>query len=298
MIAAVLWAAAGVILSGALWRLFFARREKQLLDRLQRMIDQAAAGSLDRTEISETKLSALENSLKRYLDASLLANENQKKQKEIIQGLISDISHQTLTPIANLNLYTELLQEELGRPSETVSTIREQAQKLDFLIRSLVKLSRMESGIIAVHPKNTKLSALFALLGQEYGPKAAEKSIALSLGDTALSARFDLKWTAEALGNLVDNAVKYTPEGRQIVITAEHYSFFTRIDIADTGIGIAEEEIPKVFSRFYRSFSVADQPGVGIGLYLAREILQAQGGYIKAASRKGAGSVFSVFLPR
>lgn len=287
---------AAVCLSGSLWYLYFYRREKKLISRLQTMIDQAADGNLTRQEISEEKISALENSLKRYLDGSLTASENQKTQKKMIQELISDISHQTLTPVANLKIYTELLKEETGGSSEILDTIWEQTQKLDFLIQSLVKLSRMENGIIAVYPKETKISRLFEKIRQEYEAKAAEKEISFQISDTSLLADFDLKWTAEAVGNIVDNAIKYTKRGGHIKISTEQTSFFVRIDIQDDGIGIDEEDVPKIFSRFYRSFEVADEPGVGIGLYLAREIIAAQKGYVKVKSEKGTGTVFSVFL--
>ena len=148
---------AGVVLGavfvmGLFWYGFFYRRERELLNRLLDMISQAERGELFRKSISEEKESLLENSLKRYLDDSQLAKENQQRQKEVIQGLISDISHQTLTPVSNLKIYAELLAEETAGDSEITDTILEQVEKLDFLIQSLVKLSRMENGIIAVHP--------------------------------------------------------------------------------------------------------------------------------------------------
>lgn len=102
---------------------------------------------------------------------------------------------------------------------------------------------------------------------------------------------------AEALFNIVDNAIKYTHQGGKVSITVIPYSFFLRIDIADNGIGIAESEYSKIFGRFYRSQAVSEQEGVGIGLYLAREIVSTQGGYIKVISKAGRGSVFSVILP-
>lgn len=293
----IVLAAAAITISGICWYAYFYHREKRLLDRLQNMIDQAERGSLKRRDISEEKESLLENSLKRYLENSLLAGANQQKQKEVIQGLISDISHQTLTPVSNLKIYAELLAEESEGDPEITDTILEQTKKLDFLIQSLVKLSRMESGIIEVHPKRTDIAALFERLEPEYAKQAEEKRISLKFDRTDLKARFDLKWTGEALGNILDNAVKYSGNGGSISVSAKEYSFFIRVDITDNGIGIDEEEVPKIFTRFYRSFSVSDQPGVGIGLYLAREIIQAQKGYIKVTSRKGEGSVFSVFLP-
>ena len=132
---------------------------------------------------------------------------------------------------------------------------------------------------------------------KNYAGRVEDKGLDFTVLRTEEVAVFDAKWTCEAIGNIVDNAVKYTPPGGRLSIDVERYSFFVRIDISDTGIGISEDEIPKIFSRFYRSFDVADMPGVGIGLYLARYIVEQQKGYIKVASVKGKGSVFSVFLP-
>lgn len=291
----ILWIAAIFILSGVFF-LFF-QKEKRLLNRLQQMLDYAIDGELEQTEISEEKYSALENSMKQYLDSNFLARKNQQEQKEVIQKLISDIAHQTLTPISNLKIYGEILSETNHENQKEIDTILEQTEKLDFLIQSLVKLSRMESGIIAVHPEDTAIAQMFASIQQQFNIKAMEKDITLELFDTDLHVMCDTKWTVEALGNIVDNAIKYTACGEVVQIKAERYSFFVKIDITDDGIGIEKEEIPKIFGRFYRSLSVADQPGVGIGLFLAREIIQAQKGYIKVTSKRGKGSTFSVFLP-
>ena len=293
------------LLTGLFWYFFFRRREKKLLDRLQELIDTAAAGGqvsddiapLPRTEISESRFSLLENSLKRYLAESTLSATIPTKQKETIQSLISDIAHQTLTPISNLKLYSELLMEHSGGQEEEIFTIHEQAEKLDFLIRSLVMLSRMENGILNIHAQSGYVKELLDTVNREYAPLAAAKHISwFCICDPSLLALFDLKWTAEALGNIADNAIKYTQEGGRITITAEKYTFFVRIDIADSGMGIPEEEQSRIFARFYRSPAVSDRPGVGIGLYLARQIVQAQKGYIKVRSVPGEGSVFSVFL--
>ncbi len=271
--------------------------KKKLLNRLEKMIEDTKNGELIRSEISEEKLSAVENSLKRYLDDNLLENKNQKRQKELIQKLISDIAHQTLTPVSNLKIYTELLWES-QKENEIINTIMEQTDKLEFLIESLIKLSRLESGIIEVHPKEAPLQDLFDKMKSNYMTFAKDKNLNLWIADTELFAVYDLKWTEEALGNIIDNAIKYTEEGKNITVTAEEYSFFVRIDVKDEGIGIAEEEIPKIFSRFYRSYQVSEMQGVGIGLYLAREIIKAQSGYIKVGSILREGSVFSVFLPK
>lgn len=297
MIKIVLAVLISFAVSGVFWYFIFYRKEKRLLGRLQKMIDSAKDGELRRTEISEEQYSALEDSLKQYLDNSILSGENRQKQKDMIQSLISDIAHQTMTPISNLKLYGQILSEESKNDEVVIDTILEQTEKLEFLIDSLVKLSRLENGIISVSQQKIELSALLEQVKTQYTVKAKEKNIILTICDTNLQANFDLKWTAEAIANIVDNAIKYTPCGGNVKISVEQYSFFVRIDIEDNGMGIEEEEIPKIFTRFYRSFSVVDQPGVGIGLYLAREIIQVQKGYIKVTSELGKGSIFSVYLP-
>ena len=107
----------------------------------------------------------------------------------------------------------------------------------------------------------------------------------------------DSKWTAEALFNLLDNAVKYTPAGGKITVSVEQWEMYVKLNISDTGKGISERNQASIFRRFYREEEVHDKPGVGIGLYLAREIITRQGGYIKVTSEVGKGSTFSVFLP-
>ena len=294
LILAAVCAAAAV---GGSCRWYYERRERQLFDRLEEMIRQARQGELDRTEISEDMISVVENSLKRFLEDSQISVESQKRQKDLVQGLISDIAHQTLTPISNLKMYAELLEEADTKDPDLVDTLKGQADRLDFLIRSLVKLSRMESGIIHVKPCVAAVSGLLERIRQDYAGQACENGVDLHIGRTDLEAVFDMKWTQEAVGNLVDNALKYTPAGGRVEIRAEAYPFFIRLDIRDTGIGIPEGELCKIFGRFYRGMAVQEQPGVGIGLYLAREMIQAQKGYIKDSSEVGTGSVFSVFLP-
>ena len=292
----IIGAAVGILIAGSLCRIYYQRRERQLFARLQNQLDNAIDGNYEVSEISEAELSRFENNFKRYLNDSSISKKQQKEQKEIIQQLISDIAHQTLTPISNLNLYAGLLAETCEK-NDLVDTISGETEKLDFLIQSLVKLSRMENGIITVHTKETPVSLLLSSVKSLYQNKAAQKNITFNVAETDATAVFDLKWTAEAVGNIVDNAIKYTPAGGTVAIIIQNYSFFTRIDISDTGMGISEEEIPKIFSRFYRSPDAADMQGVGIGLYLARYITEQQKGYIKVASEKGKGSVFSVFLP-
>jgi len=266
--------------AGLFWYLVFSRREKRLFRRLQKMVDEAREGTFQREEISETKMSLLEDSLQHFLDERRAAGEDQQ-QKQLIQTLISDIAHQTLTPVSNLILYSELLDEQLAGSSKELKIIRDQTEKLNFLIQSLVKLSRMENGMISVKPVENGVGEFLEELRQEYQEQAARKDITLTVADCPfLTAVFDRKWIREAIGNLVDNGLKYTRPGGKVILSAKKYSFFVRIDVTDTGIGIRKEEINKIFGRFYRSLEVQEEKGVGIGLYLAREIIRIQKGYI------------------
>ena len=274
-------------------------KARKTMEEVEKMLDAAMAGSFSESGFDESKLSALETKFAHYLSAAETSSRNVAQEKDRIKSLIADISHQTKTPIANLLLYSELLMEEDLPPSAkaNVDALHNQAEKLRFLIDSLVKLSRLENGILSLSPLPTALQPLLGGIAEQYAAKAARKGLSLQLHDTDTSAIFDMKWTAEALANMVDNAIKYTEHG-VITISAVSYEMFARIDISDTGPGIPESERSKIFTRFYRSKNAGEQEGVGIGLYLARQILSGEGGYIKVSSIPGKGSTFSVFLPK
>ena len=275
------------------------KKTRKIMKNMEQMLLDAMEGTFTGTSFDESELSVLENRFVQYLSASENSLKNMALEKDKIKSLIADISHQTKTPIANLLLYSELLmEEELSASAKAnAEAVYKQSEKLRFLIDALVKLSRLENGIITLSAKHTKLQPMLESIVGQYAVKARAKGLFLKLDDTDVSAVFDRKWTAEALANIVDNAVKYTEQGG-ITISAASYEMFARIDISDTGIGITESEQPKIFSRFYRSENVKAQEGVGIGLYLARQIIAGEGGYIKITSGSGKGSTFSVFLPK
>jgi len=270
---------------------------------LEDMINAAIDGSFTEHAFNESRLSALENKFAKYLSASETSYKNIATEKNKIKTLISDISHQTKTPVSNILLYSELLAEQnLSEESrQYVSSLALQAEKLKFLISSLIKLSRLETGILTLAPKRAPVFPLMEALVKQYAPLAKEKGLDLSIlnaeeGSEKFYAVFDEKWTTEALGNLIDNAIKYTEKG-SIALSVKSFEMFLCIQVADTGIGIPEQEHSKIFSRFYRSETVHEKSGVGIGLFLAREIITLESGYMKVSSRPGRGSVFSIYLP-
>lgn len=295
---AVLCLAVGCVLFSVCFVLLERRRSRKMLQRMEAMLEAAMKGCYQELFFDETQLSRLESALAHYLAANEVSVKNLTAEKEKTNTLISDISHQTKTPISNLLLYSELLQEETLSKSARESTVQihNQAEKLQFLISSLVKLSRLETGIVVVKPSAHPVADLLHTLYEQYEPAAREKGLELILYEKEARAVFDEKWTFEAIGNILDNAIKYTENGT-VTISVNTYESFTCIQVSDTGKGIRESEQAAVFGRFYRSQDVKDEKGVGIGLFLARQIIQNQGGYMKLSSTLGKGSEFFVYLP-
>ena len=259
------WIAAGVMLAAAVAVVLLAHwRSARLIRRLDAMLTAAMEGDFSETSFDESRLSALESRIARYLAASTLSARNLQAQKDQISALISDISHQTRTPVANLQLYAQLLEEQPLTPQgqRCAQAIAAQSEKLQTLMEALVKSSRLETGLLTLH------------------------------------ALFDPKWTEEALCNLLDNAVKYTPDGGEVTVEVRPYEWFTAVSVRDTGPGIPEEEQANIFGRFYRAPGTYQAEGLGIGLYLTRQIAAGQGGYVRVKSAPGQGSTFLLYLPR
>lgn len=295
------YAAVAVIAAVAVGTVIWSRwRTARLLARLEEMLAAAMDGSFCEKRFDESRLSALESRLSQYLSASVLSARNLQTQRDQISALVSDISHQTRTPVANLRLYTQLLEEqpltEQGR--DCARALSAQAGKLQTLIEALVKTSRLETGLLVLHPRSGPLAPVLERAAAQYAPKASEKGLTLTVENAAGAAVFDPKWTEEAVCNLLDNAVKYTPAGGAVTVEVRNYELFAAIRVADTGPGIPEAEQARIFSRFHRGAETYEQQGVGIGLYLTRQIAENQGGYVKVISTPGNGSVFALYLPR
>lgn len=283
--------------------LLFGKRLSVFTNELCRMLDNMINGNEEPEQVndSETLFARISHRLSRLYG---IMQENRRKvdaEREELQMLVSDISHQVKTPVSNLKMVTDTL---LTRPvtnqerTDFLQAIRNQTDKLDFLFQALVKTSRLETGAIRLDKKDDLLfdTLAQAMSGIVYG--AEKKDIAVTVNcPEDLHLLHDSKWTAEALFNLLDNAVKYTPAGGKISVSLERWEMYVKLDVADTGKGISESNQASIFRRFYREEEVHDEPGVGIGLYLAREIITRQGGYIKVSSEIGKGSIFSVFLP-
>lgn len=297
------WAGSITFLTGILIAVFFWKKERKTIRQLQKMLDHAIAGKALDVQLDESKTATIENDMWRYICDKEVFEQNVRREKMQIQSKISDISHQAVIPISNIILYSQLAEEEIRTSDrekscvlEEMAAIQEQAEKLDFLIETLVKLSRTETGMIHVNKKYQLLQPILDTIRIQFQEKAEKKGVQLLIENTGESAVFDLKWTIEAVANVVDNGIKYTKSGGTVKIHVESYSSLVRMDVTDDGIGISEMEQASIFHRFYRSEMVSEEPGVGIGLYLAREVMKTQDGYIKVSSKIGEGSQFSLFF--
>ena len=281
---------------GVCQRVMAVRQLRKLKEMLRRAMD----GSFCERQFDETTLSAFEARFAQYLSGRAAADRKPEEEQGRVAQLISDIAHQVRTPVANIRLYAQLLEEQ-PLPEEAGSCVRAllaQGDKLESLTGALFKASRLEAGIIALQPERGRLLPLIRRAASQYAPAARAKRIVLTAGEEDAEAVFDPRWTEEALCNLIDNAVKYTPAGGSVEVSVRSYELFCRVTVSDTGPGIPESEHPKIFRRFYRAPAAEKVPGSGLGLYLARQILALQGGYIKVSAAPGKGSTFSLYLLR
>lgn len=252
------------------------------------------------SDIEDSMLSKLQQQIIRL--SSILKSHNVQinEEKDKIKSLISDIAHQLKTPLANLNMYKDLVLDsklDQNKRIEFSKKMDSQIEKLNWLIQGLVQMSRLETGIIKFSPIEESIEDTVLVAIRQAYPSANSKNSVISFRcNESLKLVHDKKWTAEALFNIIDNAIKYTHTGGKIDITVTKYELFIRIDIVDDGEGLDESEINNIFKRFYRGENAKTIDGIGIGLYLAREIISRQGGYIKVKSEKKKGSTFSVFL--
>ncbi len=281
----------------------FSKRLSVFTRELCRAMDQMISGSGEpvRAVDSETLFARISYRLSRLYDIMQENRRKVDKERQELQMLVSDVSHQVKTPVSNLKMVTDTLLSKSVTEKERrefLQGIQNQTDKLEFLFQALVKTSRLETGAIRLEKKDTPLIDTLAMACSGIVYAAEKKDICVTVDcPEGILLSHDSKWTAEAVFNLLDNAVKYTPVGGSIRISVEQWEMYVKLSVSDTGKGISESNQASIFRRFYREEEVHEQQGVGIGLYLTREIVTRQGGYIKVVSEPGKGSEFSIMLP-
>ncbi|MCI8563366.1 MAG: HAMP domain-containing histidine kinase [Lachnospiraceae bacterium] len=261
----------------------------------------AAKENIEFDEENELLTSKIQVKFRQLYDVLNQQKEASIRDRKQLEEIISDISHQIKTPMSNIKMYSDILKNrELTKEKqrEFLGLVQLQIDKLESLIDSMIEMSQMEVGMISVLPKRQPLIKLIEEAVCGIAVKAEKKNMDISiLCDERLMACYDLKWTTEALVNILDNAVKYSDENGEIKISVLELGFFIKVQVTDNGKGIEEGNFTQIFKRFYREPEVQQVEGVGIGLFLAQEILKKQKGYVDVKSSPGRGSTFSLYLP-
>ena len=306
-----MWIAAGAVLwagaSSALVLYIQRRRRAAELEELaglvrdvldDREIEEKAAGE-------ETLYGRIEHMLVRIQRMNRGRQEELTESRSRVQKLITEIAHQMRTPLANGGTYLELLEGELSEREDPVAdpvpmyleALRSSQEKLRFLTEEFIRISRLENNIIRIRKEERDIAGTIGDALAQVRPMAEEKGVRISEHlPEGLSCPHDLGWFGEALWNVLDNAVKYSQEGGRIWVEASRGELYLTIRVADEGIGIDEGEEARVFQRFYRGRRTASYEGLGVGLYLAREITARHGGFMEI-QRRDPGVEVRVCLP-
>lgn len=224
--------------------------------------------------------------------------ENEERAKTFMKDTISDISHQLKTPLAALNIYNGLLQEEVdGHPElrEFTSLSEQELDRIETLVQNLLKITRLDAGTIVFEKSPENVSDMMSYIKRHFACRAEQegKSLILS-GDEEVELFCDRSWLTEAISNIVKNALDHTAAGAEIRITWRAFASVVQIIVSDDGSGIHPEDLPHIFKRFYRSRFSKDKQGIGLGLPLAKAIIEEHNGTVEVNSTLGVGTTFTV----
>lgn len=249
----------------------------------------------------DSLISKLQSKIEKLADTLRLQNEKERMEHENIKGLVSDISHQLKTPISNLKMYTDFLKNpELTKEErkQYVQILELSMERLTFLSESMIKVSRLESGLISLDCKEQSINETILQAVKDVYTNAKRTDIVIRYKEGCKCEIFhDRRWTAEACFNLLDNAVKYGKAGDEIVLSVRELGTMLEICVKDCNTVIPQEERTHIFERFYRGKNAGKKEGVGIGLYLTREIIEKQGGYVSVREWE-KGNHFMIVLPK
>ncbi|MCM1063977.1 MAG: HAMP domain-containing histidine kinase [Eubacterium sp.] len=233
-----------------------------------------------------------------HLAAILSAHaENEGREKTFLKNTISDISHQLKTPLAALNIYNGIIREEADNRTvrEFLDFSEQELDRIQALVQNLLNVAKFDAGIIVLDKKPQNVSEMMEDVRKRFAFRAGQegKDILLA-GDETLCFPCDCSWFTEAMGNLVKNALDHTRAGEKVIVEWKRSASMLQIAVRDNGSGIHQEDLYHIFKRFYRSRFSEEHQGVGLGLPLAKSIIEAHNGSIRVDSRLGEGTVFTV----
>lgn len=275
----------------------------QIIAALSDLLD--SLSELERREVfpenEDTLLSKLQSKTDKMVTTLRLQNDRERAEHENIKGLVSDLSHQLKTPISNLKMYTEFLKDPhigIEERQQYLHILDLSVERLLFLSESMIKVSRLESGLITLHCEKQSINETILQAVKDIYASAKKADIMITYKEEVrCDILHDRRWTAEACFNLLDNAVKYGKPGNEIILAVRELGLTIEISVTDQNEPISEEERTRIFERFYRGKNTCEKDGIGIGLYLAREIIEKQGGCLSVCPT-GQGNRFSIVLPK
>lgn len=296
-----MWQVVFVIISIMFIYLFFKMKYLKFTDKVVTNIDNFINERYEKDNINkETLESKIDSKLYKLSEVVKGKSDKVNHAKVEIEQMVSDITHQVKTPISNIRMYSDtIINNDLSKEQEKefLNVISNQVDKLEFLMDSLTKMSKLETNRIVLNKESSKFMECIEKAKEQVRPLAENKNIEIEIIGENCIIQYDKKWTLEAICNILENAIKYTNQNEKIRIHLEKLESFLKIDIIDNGIGIDQENISNIFKRFFRERKVHNINGVGIGLYLSKNIIENQNGYIKVKSKVNKGTTFSVFLP-
>lgn len=287
--------------AGILLRLFlYFRKQDRIMEEAVEKMDSYLSGDtnarIDCDDEGEMyRLFHTVNSLAAVLNAHA---EKESRSKDFLKNTISDISHQLKTPLAALNVYNGLLYDE----TETYPDIREfvmlseqELDRIDVLVQNLLKITKLDAGSIVFEKAPENVSELMKDIELHFCYRANQEKKELTLsGSDNILLLCDREWMIEAIGNIVKNALDHTKEGDWVHIEWKQFSLSIQIIVKDSGSGIHPEDLHHIFKRFYRSRFSKDTQGIGLGLPLAKTIIEAHNGMIEVDSELGQGTAFTI----
>lgn len=297
----IIWIEAVAVLAFAAGAFAVGLYERKKRNRILHMLEQFRQGKTEESsELNEGMDSRTVFLLNEIRQEILCTSKKEQTENNQVKEMISDISHQLRTPLANIRMYGELLEETRKLTGEEylyVKNICNETLKCEWLMKNLVNASRLETNAISPVIKEAFLKETLVEAIREVGHLSRQKRIEIVLEEfpdvLILQSR---RWTREVFVNLLENALKYSPSGSAIRITVQPQVSYVAVSVKDCGIGIPKEDQRKIFKRFYRCENVQNEIGSGLGLYLAQLILLKENGNISVTSEVGKGSTFTVFL--
>ena len=286
------------LLLTALFRYFQAEHEEmaQAIDRIHEYL---AGDSTVRIACDdEGELNRLFHEVNTLVSVLNAHAENEGRARHFLKDSLSDISHQLKTPLAALNIYNGILQENPA-DADTVkafaSLSEQELDRIETLVQNLLKITRLDAGTIVLEKEIENVADLMASLERRFSPLAQQQDKVLTFsGAEDILLVCDPHWLEEAVGNLIKNALDHTKAGNAIHVTWQAFASIVQIVVTDNGCGIHPEDLPHIFKRFYRSRFSKDTQGIGLGLSLTKTIVEAHNGTIEVDSELGVGSTFTI----